>query len=156
MDPPWKNDKRAMTDVAKTRSRNRLVNTHLPVQDRCPMKTFFQIVSVVTITFCLLGRASAQDPAKVAPKVYKVIFNNDRVRVLDVRLKPGDKSPMHSHPDYLVYAFNAGKARFTMSDGKTKDVSVKAGECQWRKAESHAVENVGKTDIHVLNIEFRK
>ena len=120
------------------------------------MKTLLRIVSVTAITFCLLGRVSAQDPVKIAPKVYKVIFNNDRVRVVDVRLKPGLKSAMHSHPDYLVYAFSSSKVRFTMADGKTADVSLKAGECQWRKAEKHAVENVGRTDVHVLNIEFKK
>jgi quercetin dioxygenase-like cupin family protein len=120
------------------------------------MKAFLSILSVVAITFCLVGRASAQDPVQIAPKVYKVMFNNDRVRVLDVRLKPGEKSAMHSHPDYLVYAFSSSKVKFTMADGKTADVSLKAGECQWRKAEKHAVENVGKTDVHVLNIEFKK
>jgi quercetin dioxygenase-like cupin family protein len=120
------------------------------------MKAFLSILSVVAITFCLAGRASAQDPVQIAPKVYKVTFNNDRVRVLDVRLKPGEKSAMHSHPDYLVYAFSSSKVKFTMADGKTADVSLKGGECQWRKAEKHAVENVGKTDVHVLNIEFKK
>jgi hypothetical protein len=49
------------------------------------MKTFLQIASVIAITFCLLARSSGQDLAKV-------------------HLKPGDKLPMHSHPNYLVYS----------------------------------------------------
>jgi quercetin dioxygenase-like cupin family protein len=120
------------------------------------MKAFFSILSVVAITFCLVGRASAQDPVTVSPKQYRVAFNNDRVRVLDVTLKPGAKSPMHSHPDYIVYAMGPAKVKFTGTDGKTRDVTMKTGECRWIKGESHAAENTGKTDIHVLNIEFKK
>jgi hypothetical protein len=40
--------------------------------------------------------AAEDDPVKLAPDRYKVILNNNKVRVLDVRLKPDQKSPMHS------------------------------------------------------------
>ena len=120
------------------------------------MKTFLSIISVITITFGLVDRASAQDPVKVAPKQYRVAFNNDRVRVLDVTIKAGEKSPMHSHPDNLVYAMGPAKAKFTGTDGKTKEVTMKAGECRWMKGGTHAVENTGKADIHVLHVEFKK
>jgi len=43
----------------------------------------------------------AKEAAQVAPHVYKVLFENDRVRLLEVRMKPGDESAQHSHPDYL-------------------------------------------------------
>jgi hypothetical protein len=36
-----------------------------------------------------------EDAAKVAPHVYKVVFENDRVRVLEARLGPGVKTQMH-------------------------------------------------------------
>jgi mannose-6-phosphate isomerase-like protein (cupin superfamily) len=120
------------------------------------MKTFLSIVSVIAVTFCLVDRALAQDPVKVAPKNYRVAFKNDRVRLLDVTVKPGGKVPLHSHPDYLTYAITAAKAKFTMADGTSKEISVKAGECRWTKGQAHAVENTGKTDIHVLDIEFKK
>ena len=45
----------------------------------------------------------AQDPVQVASNVYSMAFENDRVRLLEVREKPGESSAMHSHPDYLVY-----------------------------------------------------
>ena len=44
---------------------------------------FFAIISSVSI--------NAQDAAKVAPNIYKVKFENEKVRVLDVQIKPGDK-----------------------------------------------------------------
>ena len=51
----------------------------------------------------------AGDAVKVAPHFYKVLLENDRVRLLDSRTKPGDKSDMHSHPAILVYPVTAGK-----------------------------------------------
>jgi quercetin dioxygenase-like cupin family protein len=57
---------------------------------------------------------------------YKVLLENDRVRVLEYRLKPGAKEPMHSHTDYIVYALSSGKAKFTLPDGKTIECEIKA------------------------------
>jgi quercetin dioxygenase-like cupin family protein len=118
------------------------------------MKIYFQALAIAA-GFCFVQSSFAQDPVKVAPDKYKVIFNNDKVRVLDVHLKAGEKSPMHSHPNYIVYSFTNGSVKFTAKDGKTADVKMKAGECMWRNAESHAVENTGKTEVHVLNIELK-
>ena len=120
------------------------------------MRILFQILAVTVASCCLIQTGLAQDPVKLAPDKYKVIFNNDKVRVLDVRLKPGDKSPMHSHPNYVVYSFNNSTVKFTSKDGKSTKVKIKAGQCQWRNAESHAVENTGKTEVHVLNIELKR
>ena len=111
---------------------------------------------LAVILSCLVQTARAQDPAKQSPDKYKVIFENDKVRVLDVRLKAGDKSPMHSHPDYIIYSFTDSTAKFSSPDGKTSDVPTHAGECIYRAAESHAVDNIGQNEIHVLNIELKK
>jgi uncharacterized protein HemY len=43
-----------------------------------------------------------------------------------------------------------------MADGKTREARLKAGECRWNKAETHAAENIANADVHVLNIEFKK
>jgi beta-alanine degradation protein BauB len=100
--------------------------------------------------------AMAQDVVKVAPESYKVLLENDRVRVLEYRLKPGAKEPMHSHPDYIVYAFSSGKAKFTFPDGKTMEREIKAGKTMFIKTETHTVENVGTTTAHGLLIELKE
>ncbi len=113
-------------------------------------------VFFLTGLLCLsISTALAQDPAKVSPNTHKVLFENDRVRVLDIRVKPGQKVPTHSHPDYVAYALNDFKVKFTSPDGKTAEVEGKAGEATWRDAETHAAENVGTTELHVLNIELK-
>jgi hypothetical protein len=48
------------------------------------------------------------------------------------------------------------KVRFTLSDGKTKEVKMRSGEATWSDAVSHAVDNLGTTEAHVLNIELKE
>ena len=99
--------------------------------------------------------ASDQDPVKVAPDVYKVLLENDRVRALEIRMKPGAKSPMHAHPDYFLYILSPAKVKFTAPDGTTEEPEFEPGQTAWRDAESHAVENLGTTEAHVLAIELK-
>ena len=80
----------------------------------------------------------AEDAAKVAPHVYKVVFENERARVLEVRMKPGESTAMHTHPDYVVYLLSDGKVRFTSPSGETGEVELPAGAAMWREAEEHA------------------
>jgi len=57
-----------------------------------------------------VGTVRAQDPVQVAPSNFKVLLENDQVRVLDFHSKGGEKIPMHSHPAYLTYDIS-GAAR---------------------------------------------
>jgi beta-alanine degradation protein BauB len=91
--------------------------------------------------------------AAVAPDVYKVIFENDRVRVLEARMGVGDHTDLHSHPDYLVYALKDGKVKFTGPSGEGGEAEFKAGDVMWREAEEHATDNVGDTEVHALFFE---
>ncbi len=99
--------------------------------------------------------ALAQDAVKVAPNNYKVLLENDRVRVLEYHSKPGVKVGMHSHPDYIVYNFVGGKTKFTSPDGKTEERQGQAGTATWRAAETHASESLGPGEARALIIELK-
>jgi quercetin dioxygenase-like cupin family protein len=99
--------------------------------------------------------AIAQDSAKVAPRNVKVLLENQRVRVLEVRIKPGEKIPMHSHPAHLVYTFSPVKGKYSSPDGETKVSEARRGTIQWSGPITHASENVGTDDIHALVIELK-
>lgn len=101
------------------------------------------------------SKGLAQDPVKLYPDRYKVLFENEKVRVLELRDKPGDKSVMHSHPSYVVYVFKDFKRRFFRPDGKSKDLEGKAGTAMWSEAVTHAEENIDTTETHVLLIELK-
>jgi len=115
-----------------------------------------KLIPIIGMSVLAVVVAKAQDPVKVDPKHYKVLFNNEYVRILDVRQKPGEKSPMHSHPNHVIYSLTGATIKFTSSDGKTNTVTTKAGQVVWHNAETHTVENIGKTENHVLDIELKK
>lgn len=99
---------------------------------------------------------AAGDPAKVAPDRYTVLLENDRVRVLEARDKPGDKTPLHSHPAYLVYVLAPATRKIVAPDGAAKVVALKKGQVLWFEPTAHTEENVGKTDTHLLLVEVKK
>ena len=98
----------------------------------------------------------SQDPVKVAPHAYKVLLENDRVRVLDFRLKPGEKAAMHWHPAYIVHVLSPAKVKFTSPEGTSREIENKPGETFWHEEGSHAAENTGTSELHALEIELKK
>jgi len=109
-----------------------------------------------SLLFFAAGAALAQDVMKVSPETHKVLLENDQVRVLEARMKPGEKVAMHSHPANVVYFFTDGKIKITYPDGKTEVREVKAGVAGWSEGVTHAAENVGTTEFHELQIELKK
>lgn len=111
---------------------------------------------LLTTTLAVLPAAvAAQDPVSVAPQNYAVRVDNDKVRVLDIRVKAGAKVPMHAHPGHVIIAHGPCKVRFTRPDGKTEVADMKDGEVIWSGATAHAAENVGSGDCHVYNVEVK-
>jgi quercetin dioxygenase-like cupin family protein len=100
-------------------------------------------------------RSSTQDPVMLSPQYYTVKADDERVRVLEYRLKPGQKEAMHSHPAYVIYFFAPANLRVTLGDGKTTESSVTEGEVVVRDPLTHAVENIGNTELHALLVELK-
>lgn len=103
-----------------------------------------------------MGLAEEKDPLKLAPNIYSLLFENERVRVADIHFKPGDKIAMHSHPDHILYILSEGKIKLTYPDGNFKEVEAEPGRVMWSNAESHASENVGTTEFHAVIVELKE
>jgi quercetin dioxygenase-like cupin family protein len=95
------------------------------------------------------------DPAIVAGDVYKLMLDNERVRVFEVKFKPGQKAVMHGHPDHVVYVIDDYTLNLTLPDGKNMDVPLKAGQTIFMNAGPHAAENIGKTEGRALVVELK-
>lgn len=115
-----------------------------------------KLISALIVSLVLFGDAWAQDPARTDSDKYKVVLENNRVRVLEYRDKPGDKTTMHAHPDFVVVARSAFRRRLTLPGGKTMVREFKPGEVLWSVAQSHIGENIGDTETDVLIIEFKE
>ena len=92
---------------------------------------------------------------EVAPHVYRALFENDRVRLLEVRMKPGDASEIHAHPDVLVHVLQGGTIRWTPPSGESAEVELVAGSTFWSDAQEHSAENSGDTEFVGLFVEFK-
>src|SRR5688572_5837190 len=99
--------------------------------------------------------ALAQDPVQVDPKHYKVEFENANVRVLRVKIGPGEKSIMHQHPNAVAVFQSNGRGKFTFPDGKTEERDIVAGQAIWTPAITHLPENIGSTAFEVILIELK-
>jgi quercetin dioxygenase-like cupin family protein len=96
------------------------------------------------------------DPLQVASENYKLLMENDSVRVFDIRIPPGESIAMHAVGPSVIYVFNDGRLRHTYADGKVEEKIAKAGAVVWDEAETHETKNVGDTDIHSLKIELKE
>ena len=114
-----------------------------------------KITILMSLVATLCTTAHAQDPVKVSPQYYKVLLENDQVRVLEYRLKAGEKEPMHSHPAGVVYVLSEAKLKFSYPDGRTEERAAATGETIWRDPTTHAVENVGDTEAHAISIDVK-
>ena len=95
------------------------------------------------------------DPLKAASNVYKLLNENDRVRVLQVTFKPGDIAKMHHHPDHVVYALQGGKMSLT-SEGKTQEMEIRTGSVMFLNAQDHEAKNIGSTTLDLLVVELKR
>ncbi len=96
------------------------------------------------------------DAAKVDPKHYTVVVDNDQVRVLRARYGPHEKSVMHEHPAAVAVFMTDGQIKFTMADGTSRDASMKAHDAIWEDATKHLPENTGDKPVEVIVIELKK
>ena len=116
------------------------------------------VIRILMATLLLLVAVGvrAQDVAKVSPETHRVLLENENVRVFDVRVKPGEEVGMHSHPAGILYYLSDAKLKITYLDGKTEVREVKSGTAVWSEAVTHAVENVGLTELHEVQTELKE
>jgi quercetin dioxygenase-like cupin family protein len=113
------------------------------------------MVALVAFTSGVLvtrqGTLYSQDSQRLMVK-----FENDRVRVLELRLKPGEGEGFHYHPQYLLYAITNYRVKNTAADGTSKIFERKAGDIFWSEPITHKGENVGDTEVHALIVELKQ
>jgi hypothetical protein len=103
------------------------------------------------------------DALGAAPKHHRLVYENERVRVLEVRIGPGQIVPLHTHRWagvlYLqgwsehVRRDEAGKAIFDSRDAGSPPRIPSVVWCE--PLPPHSVENVGAAELLVLSIELK-
>jgi len=93
--------------------------------------------------------------AKRRSPVVRIFINNTKVRVQEVRIRPGNKGPMVARPDRVQYILKGGKQRQHFPNGRTRVQIFKPGTVLWRGKEKFAGENIGKTEIRFIAVRLK-
>jgi quercetin dioxygenase-like cupin family protein len=111
--------------------------------------------TLALVLLLLAGEAAAEDPVATDGDKYKVLLENDQVRVLSYTDRPGDRTYPHRHPAFVVYALEPFRRRLTLDGGRVLTREFKAGEVMYSAGETHVGENVGETPTRVLLVELK-
>jgi hypothetical protein len=95
------------------------------------------------------------DPTVTDPDKYKVVFENDRVRVLEYADRPGERTSPHEHPDSVMVTLSSFRRRLHHGDA-TRDVEPEPGLATWLPAQQHHGENTGDTETHTIFVELKE
>ena len=99
----------------------------------------------------------AQNATTANPRSYRVVLENERVRVIEYKSRPGlgvCGEGVHSHPAHLAIALTPAKVKVTQ-DGKTSYGEVPAGAVMYFDAEVHSAENVGGAGTRFYLVEMK-
>ncbi len=94
------------------------------------------------------------DPVVTDPGFYSVVFENDRVRVLEYLDQPGDRTHEHGHPDMVIIPLTTFRRRLTLG-GRSVEVEKVRHEAGWVDAQTHIGENIGDGETHALFVELK-
>jgi quercetin dioxygenase-like cupin family protein len=95
-----------------------------------------------------------QDAMQYGLKHLTVLAEDQKVRVLRYAPHKGDKTPIHSHPEAVVYVLKGGGVKYTMADGSTKISELKTGEALIRPPVTHTDEALD--DVEAILIEIKQ
>ncbi|HMI08975.1 MAG TPA: hypothetical protein VK497_01080 [Candidatus Saccharimonadales bacterium] len=95
------------------------------------------------------------DAVNIAPHLHAILFEDDKLRVLKVSVKPGDEAKMHWHPRNINYVLSAGKLGFTKPDGSSVDIDLSEGQVTSSVESSHEVKNIGDTIVETVQVELK-
>jgi hypothetical protein len=104
------------------------------------------------------------DAVIAAPDHHKLLFENERVRVLEVRIAPGELVPVHTHrwPASIYVARQSDFLRRDQNgnllfDSRTMGPPPSKPIAQWTPPlPPHSVENIGETEILLISTELKE
>ena len=113
---------------------------------------------LVGISLCAAVAATSAleipDATIADPELHQIVLENDHVRVLQGLAAPGSKSPMHSHPPFLLVSHGTARLRFTYPDGKKQIMDLRPGTLLWLDGAEHSWELLAG-ELNVMAIEVK-
>ncbi len=115
-------------------------------------------VLALLAAFGVTPGALAQDAPTMAPRSYRVVLDNDRVRVLEYKSRPGFGvcgEGMHYHPDHVTVSLTGAKLKVTTPGGKPTFENIPAGTVFFEPTVIHSAEIIGGLGTRSYIIELK-
>ena len=97
----------------------------------------------------------SDDPVSSNPELYRVVMENERVRVLEYHDRPGDRTAPHGHPDSVMITLSSFRRRLIQGD-RSVEVQLAHRTVRWLDAQEHAGENIGETESRAIFVELKE
>lgn len=95
----------------------------------------------------------ALDAVRVEPTRFKVVFENDRVRVVRLRFGPRERGVMVSHPPRVLVTLTDVSVKLLFADGRSDERGAPAGVAAWLDGETLQTENARAEPLEVVLVE---
>jgi hypothetical protein len=92
---------------------------------------------------------------EASPDIYKVLAENEMMRVILAIWEPGARDNWHGHPATAVYYVTDCHVRAFFPDGSSRDIQRigGTGRARSRPVTSHSIQNIGNEQCHILLVE---
>lgn len=115
-------------------------------------------VLAMLAAFGVTSDALAQDAATADPRSFRVVLENERVRVLEYKSGPSFSvcgQGLHYHPERVTVTLTDAKVKVTNAEGKSVVREFPSGQVFFAPAETHSTENVGGSGTRIYIIELK-
>lgn len=122
------------------------------------------MISMIALAAAAALSASGPPPATrgpvdallSSPGNFRLLLENERVRVLQYTLPPGARDQWHTHPPRVGHVLSGAKIRVTQADGSHADHDEKTGDTYWGEfSPLHDTLNTGATPYVALLVEVK-
>ncbi|MFN2140805.1 MAG: cytoplasmic protein [Candidatus Promineifilaceae bacterium] len=104
------------------------------------------------------------DALVAAPDHHKLFMENERVRVLETLIPPGETTPVHTHRWPSIYVIlswsdflRTDDQGNVMADSRQSKALAARPSVLWGEAlPPHALENVGDQDLRLISVELKE
>ena len=116
------------------------------------MRSLFFVLSLFLFTVVF-----AQDPVEQNPDIYKVLFENDEIRVIQVTYALGVKEKPHGHPRYVIKVIEGGRLMLYTDDADPVETVVDSDQVLLLDpVKRHWAENIGDTTVRIISVEYKE
>ena len=120
------------------------------------MKRFLLgLLAGVVVSALALG-AQQMASEKVVPP--EQVFENQKVKITRILIKPGEGTPLHTHAlDHIAVIVQGSTMKDVSTDGKSRDNVEKTGEVIYvpGTGRTHSFANTGTSPLEIVSIELK-